>query len=135
MSLRIKVILLAIIAVSTIASVISIYVYINNLNKTVSDLNVIVAEQKNEISTLKCNIDTLNNEIKSLGKVVDVTDNYITSINRINDENASVKQAIYEQVISNEEIKDWFSESLPDDLLFILNNDADLWVCEDGDRD
>lgn len=135
MSLRVKVILLAIIAVPTIASVIGVYIYINNLNKTVSDLNVIIAEQKNEIDMLKCNIDTLNNEVKSLGRVVDVTDDYITSIKQINNEDASVKQAIYEQVISNEEVKDWFSESLPDDLLFILNNDANFWVCEDSDRD
>lgn len=132
MSLKAQLIALAIIVVVIVTSIICVYVYINSLNNTIAEMSVTITDQKNEIDTLKCNIDSLNKEIESLDSVITVTDDYITSIKQINDEDASVKQAIYEQVISNEEVKDWFSESLPDDLLSIINSDADLGVCEDN---
>lgn len=132
MSLKAKLIIAAIIFVVIVTSVISVYVYINSLNKTINEMSVTITNQANEIESLKCNIESLNKEIESLDNVIAVTDDYISSINQIKDEDTSVKQAIYEQVISNEEVKDWFSETLPDDLLAIINSDANLGVCENS---
>lgn len=132
MSLKVKIILAAIAFVVIVASVISIYVYISKLNDTVNEMSVTITNQSNEIDLLKSNIESLNKEIESLDSVISVTNDYISSIKQINDEDISVKQAIYEQVISNEEVKDWFNENLPDDILVIINNDADIGMCEDG---
>ena len=132
MSLKAKLIIAAIVFVVIVTSVISVYVYIYNLNKTINEMSVTITKQKNEIDTLKCSIDSLNKEIESHNKVLAVTDDYITGIKQTNDKDVSVKQAIYERVISNEEVKDWFSESLPDDLLSIISSDADLGVCKDS---
>ena len=132
MSLKVKIILAAIAFVVIVASVISIYVYISKLNNTVNEMSVTITNQANEIDLLKSNIESLNKEIESLDSVISVTNDYISSIKQINDEDISVKQAIYEQVISNEEVKDWFNENLPDDILVIINNDADIGMCEDG---
>lgn len=132
MSLKVKIILAAIAFIVIVASVISIYVYISKLNNTVNEMSVTITNQTNEIDLLKSNIESLNKEIESLDSVISVTNDYISSIKQINDEDISVKQAIYEQVISNEEVKDWFNENLPDDILVIINNDADIGMCEDG---
>lgn len=132
MSLKVKIILAAIAFIVIVASVISIYVYISKLNDTVNEMSVTITNQSNEIDLLKSNIESLNKEIESLDSVISVTNDYISSIKQINDEDISVKQAIYEQVISNEEVKDWFNENLPDDILVIINNDADIGMCEDG---
>jgi peptidoglycan hydrolase CwlO-like protein len=132
MSLKVKIILAAIAFVVIVASVISIYVYISKLNDTVNEMSVTITNQANEIDLLKSNIESLNKEIESLDSVISVTNDYISSIKQINDDDMSIKQAIYERVISNEEVKDWFSENLPDDILAIINGDADIGVCEDS---
>jgi peptidoglycan hydrolase CwlO-like protein len=132
MSLKVKIILAAIAFVVIVASVISIYVYISKLNDTVNEMSVTITNQANDIGLLKSNIESLNKEIESLDSVISVTNDYISSIKQINDDDMSIKQAIYEQVISNEEVKDWFSENLPDDILAIINSDADIGVCEDS---
>lgn len=132
MSLKVKIILAVITLVVIVASVISMYVYISKLNNTVNEMSVTITNQSNEIDLLKSNIESLNKEIDSLDSVISVTNDYISSIKQINDEDMSIKQAIYEQVISNEEVKDWFNENLPDDILVVINNDADIGVCEDS---
>lgn len=132
MSLKVKIILAAIAFVVIGASVVSIYVYISKLNDTVNKMSVTITNQANEIDSLKSNIESLNKEIESLDSVISVTNDYISSIKQINDDDMSVKQAIYEQVISNEEVKDWFNENLPDDILVVINSDANIGVCEDG---
>ena len=132
MSLKVKIILAVITSMVIVASVVSIYVYISKLNNTVNEMSVTIANQANEIDSLKSNIESLNKEIESLDSVISVTNDYISSIKQINDDDISVKQAIYEQVISNEEVKDWFNENLPDDILAIINSDASVGVCEDG---
>ena len=59
MSLKAKLIIAAIVFVVIVTSVISVYVYIYNLNKTINEMSVTITNQKNEIDTLKCSIDSL----------------------------------------------------------------------------
>lgn len=132
MSLKAQVIALVVLFIVIVTSIISAYVYINSLNNEINKMSVTIANQANDIDSLKCNIDSLNKEIESLGNVISVTDDYISNINQVKDEDSSVKQAIYEQVISNEKVKDWFNGSLPDDILSIINSDAALGMCEDS---
>ena len=135
MSLKSKIIITAIVFVAVVTSVVSIYVYISRLNNSINKMSVTITNQANEIDSLKYNIESLSKEVESLDSVISVTNDYISSIKQINDEDASVKQAIYEQVISNEEVKDWFNENLPDDILAIINSDAALRVCENSNQD
>lgn len=132
MSFRIKIITLVVAIVAVVASIVSIYMYINHLNNTVNDMSVTMAHQLNEINSLKSNVDSLNKKISSLSSVIAITDDYIKNISQTKKNEDSVKQAIYEQVISNEEVKSWFNELLPNDVLTTVNSDAALGVCENS---
>lgn len=132
MSFKIKIITSVIAIVAIVASIVSIYMYINHLNNTVNEMSITIANQLNEINSLKSNVDSLNKKISSLSSVIAITDDYIKSINQTKKNEASVKQAIYEQVISNEEVKSWFNELLPNDVLTTVNSDAALGVCENS---
>lgn len=132
MSFKIKIITSVIIIVAIVASIISIYMYINHLNNTVNDMSVTIEHQLNEINSLKSSVDSLNKKVSSLSSVIAITDDYIKSANQTKKNEASVKQAIYEQVISNEEVKSWFNELLPNDVLTTVNSDAALGVCENN---
>lgn len=132
MSFKIKIITSIVAIVAVVASIVSIYMYINHLNNTVNEMSVTIAHQLDEINSLKSNVDSLNKKISSLSSVIAITDDYIKSTNQAKKNEASVKQTIYEQVISNEEVKNWFNELLPNDVLTTVNNDAALGVCENS---
>lgn len=132
MSFKIKIITSVVAIVAIVASIVSIYMYINHLNNTVNEMSVTIANQLNEINSLKSNVDSLNKKVSSLSSVIAITDDYIKSTNQAKKNEASVKQAIYEQVISNEEVKSWFNELLPNDVLTTVNSDAALGVCENS---
>ena len=132
MSFKIKIITSIVAIVAVVASIVSIYIYISHLNNTVNEMSVTIAHQLDEINSLKSNVDSLNKKISSLSSVIAITDDYIKSTNQAKKNEASVKQVIYEQVISNEEVKSWFNELLPSDVLTTVNSDAALGVCENS---
>ena len=132
MSFKIKIITSIVAIVAVVASIVSVYIYISHLNNTVNEMSVTIAHQLDEINSLKSNVDSLNKKISSLSSVIAITDDYIKSTNQAKKNEASVKQTIYEQVISNEEVNSWFNELLPSDVLTTVNSDAALGVCENS---
>ena len=132
MSFKIKIITSVVATIAIVASIVSIYMYISHLNNTVNKMSVTIAHQLNDINYLKSNVDSLNKKISSLSSVIAITDDYIKSTNQAKKNEASVKQVIYEQVISNEEVKSWFNELLPSDVLTTVNSDAALGLCENS---
>lgn len=135
-STKIKIIISAIITLIIVTSVVCLYIYINSLNDKISDLNVTIANQKNEISNLNHHIDSLNHNIDILQKNVEsfheamaVTDNYVNAVEKAHSDEAELKQQIYEEVLVNDEARDWFNEKLPDNLLDLLNQHASDGLC------
>lgn len=133
---KIKLAAAVIVLVAVITSVVCMYVYINKLNNKITDFNVIIANQKNEIELLNNHIDDLSKNIDLLKSNVDllkntlsVTSNYVSTVEKAYSDEDALKQTIYEETISNEEVRDWFSEKLPDDLLDLLNTHSYNSVC------
>lgn len=133
---NVKFIIAAVVALVIVTSVVCVYIYIDRLNDKITDLNVTISNQKNEIDGLNSHIETLNNNIDVLQKNVQsfreamtVTSDYVNTVEQAHTDEEIVKQQIYEEVLVNDEARDWFNEKLPDDLLSIINQRAATGVC------
>jgi uncharacterized coiled-coil protein SlyX len=131
-STKVKIIIAAIIILISAVSVICIYVYINHLNNKIADLSVVVAEQKNEIVALNCQIDSLEKNVESVKNTLDITNDYISNIEKLHNDEANKKQEIYEEVMKDEESKQWYSQAIPDPIISILLRDNSDIMCEDN---
>lgn len=132
MTTKIKIIIIAVAVLFIIGFYIGLFTYINKLNNKISDLNVTITEQSNEINTLKCSIDSLNKEVEAFGDTLNITSDYISNIKKISSEDASIKQVIYEKVISDDSTREWFNETLPADIINAINSIAFIGMCEDN---
>ena len=130
-STKVKIIITAIIILISVVSVICIYVYINHLNNRITDLSVVVAEQKNEIEALNCQIDSLEKNVESVKNTLDITNDYISNIEKLRNDEANKKQEIYEEVMKDEESQQWYSQAIPDPIISILLRDNSDIMCED----
>lgn len=122
---KIKIILAAVAALIIIVSVICVYAYISKLNKTISDMSVTIAEQKNEIDSLNRNIESLEKNIDSLHNTINITSDYIENLKQIHSDESIVKQAIYEEVMSDPVSGDWYHQELPENILKIIADSND----------
>lgn len=129
MTLKIKLIIAAIIVLVTIVTVISIFVYINSLNNKITDLNVTVAEQQNEIQALNCQIDSLEKNVESFRETINITNDYIENIEKVRQEEMNVKQEVYETIVEDPVAKEWYDEPLPNSLLDILMKETNDLTC------
>lgn len=128
---KIKVIALIIIVLIVIAEIICGYIYVNNLNNQIANLNTTVNEQKNTINTLNDQIVSLKNNIESFRNTLNITNDYINSLEVIYNNESNIKDAIYEEVISDPEVEDWFNQQVPDGVINIISNAAD-GMCGDS---
>ena len=136
MTIKTRVIVLAVVALLIIAFYVGLYIYINHLNNKIASLNVVIANQNNEIEdlngrieTLNCSIDTLEKDIESFRSTLNITSDYVKKVEKTLSDEDVLKQAIYEETISNEEVRDWFSEKLPNDLFDLLNTSSINGMC------
>lgn len=129
MSLKVKIIIAAVVALLIIASVVSLFLYINHLNDKISDLNVTVSEQKNEISSLNCQIESLEKNIDSFRETINITNDYISNMEKVKEEELNTKQEIYQTIINDESAREWYDEEIPISINNLLHNDG---VCEDS---
>ena len=129
MSTKIKIIITVIISLIIVVSVICLFVYINHLNNKISELETITIEQAHTIEVLQNNINTLNINLNTYHETLNTVSDYIESIEQFKSNDSAVKQAIYEEVLSNPESMDWFNEKLPDDLISIINDRAADGMC------
>jgi len=129
MSLKVKVIIAAIVALLIIASVVGLFLYINHLNDRISDLNVTVSEQQNEISSLNCQIESLEKNIDSFRETINITNDYISNIEKVKEEELNTKQEIYQTIINDESARKWYDEEIPISINNLLHHDG---VCKDS---
>lgn len=131
MTSKIKLIICAIIALAVIVSIISVFVYINNLNSKITDLNVTLADQRNEIQSLNCKIESIEKNVESFRETISITNNYIENIEKVHREEITTKQEVYDTVVKDPAAKDWYNEPLPNSLAGIIMNETSDLVCSD----
>lgn len=131
MTSKIKLIICAIIALAVIVSIISVFVYINNLNSKITDLNATLADQRNEIQALNCKIDSLEKNVESFRDTINITNDYIENIEKVHREEITTKQEVYETIVEDQAAKDWYNEPLPNSLAGIIMNKTSDLVCSD----
>lgn len=131
MTSKIKLIICAVIALAVIVSIISVFVYINNLNNKVTDLNVTLADQRNEIQALNCKIESIEKNVDSFRETISITNNYIENIEKVHREEITTKQEVYETIVKDPTAKDWYNEPLPNSLVGIIMNETSDLVCSD----
>ena len=131
MTSKIKLIIGAVISLAVIAAIISVFVYISHLNSKINDLNVTLAEQRNEIQALNCQIDSLEKNVESFRETINITNDYIENIEKIRKEEITTKQEVYETIVKDQAAKDWYNEPLPNSLVGIIMNKTSDLVCSD----
>lgn len=129
---KVKLIVAIVSTLIIVASVICLFVYINKLNNKIADLNVTVSAQESQIGQLNCNIQSLEKNLESVYATMNITNEYIDSLKQIHDNETTSKQEIYNEIITNEESKDWYNTPIPDGILSIMSDDTDL-MCENRD--
>ena len=131
MTSKIKLIIGAVISLAVIAAILSVFVYISNLNNKITDLNVTLAEQRDEIKALNCQIDSLKNNVESFRETINITNDYIENIEKIRKEEITTKQEVYKTIVEDQASKDWYDEPLPNSLVDIIMNETNNLVCSD----
>lgn len=131
MSLKVKLIIAAIIILISVTSVISIFVYISHLNNKITDLSVTIAEQNNQIEALNCQIDSLEKNVESLHETINITNDYISSVEKAREDEMNTKEEVLQTVINDPEAEDWYSEPIPQSLIDVLLRESDSMVCND----
>lgn len=130
MSLKVKIIIIILTAIAVVTSIICLFVYINNLNKDIKDLNVIISEQNNEIQSLHCQIDSLEKDVDSMHETINITSDFISNLEIIHEEENNLKQNVYQEVLDNEESHDWYNTPIAPGLLELLMSNSDA-TCTD----
>lgn len=128
---KIKLIVCAIISLAVIISIISVFVYISHLNSKINDLNVTMAEQRNEIKALNCQINSLEKNVESFRETINITNDYIENIEKVRQEETTTKQEVYETIVKDQVAKDWYDEPLPNSLVDVIVNETNNLVCSD----
>lgn len=131
MTSKIKLIVCAIISLAVIISIISVFVYISHLNSKINDLNVTLADQRDEIKALNCQIDSLEKNVESFRETINITNDYIENIEKIRQEETTTKQEVYETIVKDHVAKDWYDEPLPNSLVDVIVNETNNLVCSD----
>lgn len=128
---KVKLIAVIVSALIIVASVICLFVYINKLNNKIADLHVTVSEQESQIDQLNCNIQSLEKNLESVYATMNITNEYIDSLKQIHDNETTTKQEIYNEIITNEESKDWYNTPIPDGILSVISDDTAI-MCENS---
>ena len=131
MTSKIKLIIGAVISLAVIAAIISVFVYISHLNSKITDLNVTLTEQRNEIQALNCKIDSIEKNVESFRETINITNDYIENIEKVHQEEITTKQEVYDTVVKDPVAKDWYNEHLPNSLVSIIMNETNDLVCSD----
>ena len=129
MSTKVKIIIIAAAALFIIAFVTSFFIYVNYLNNKVTELETVTVEQNNTIEALQNNIDSLKNNLESYHETINVINSYIENVEKLKSDESAIKQAVYEEVISNPDSLEWFNEKLPDNIASIINDRAADGMC------
>lgn len=131
MSLKIKLIIAAIIVLITVTTTICIFVYIGHLNNKITDMSVTISEQNKQIDELNCQIDSLEKNVESFRETINITNDYIENLERVRTEEIETKQEVYQTIIEDPEANDWYSEPIPQSLIDVLLKESADLTCND----
>lgn len=131
MTSKIKLIICAVISLAVIAAIISVFIYIRHLNNKITDLNVTLADQRNEIKALNCQIESIEKNVESFRETINITNDYIENIEKVRQEETTTKQEVYNTIVKDKVAKDWYDELLPNSLVDIIMNETSDLVCSD----
>lgn len=129
MSTKVKIIIAVIVVLIIVASVTGLFIYINHLNNKITDLETTINEQSHIIETLQNEVGSLNTNLIVYHETLSTISDYIENVEKLKSNDSAIKQAIYEEVISNPESMEWFNEKLPNNISAIINDRAADGMC------
>lgn len=129
MSTKVKIIIAVVIALVLVVFTAGLFIYINHLNNKITELETITVEQSHTIETLQSNIDDLNSNLESYHATLVTISDYMSDVEKLKSNESAIKQAVYEEVISNPDSLEWFNERLPDHIISTINDRAADGMC------
>ena len=129
MSTKVKIIIAVVIVLVLIVFTAGLFIYINHLNNKITELETVTVEQSHTIETLQSNINELNSNLESYYATLITISDYMSDVEKLKSNESAIKQAVYEEVISNPDSLEWFNERLPENISSIINDRAADGMC------
>lgn len=120
------------IVIVVVVYIVTVMGIIDNLKGEIKTLATTVTQQDNEIRLLNNNITTLQKNISAITETVNITNDYILKTENYRKDEAVKKDKVYDAVVKNEEIRDWYQSALPADIVNIINDAAKSGMCKDS---
>lgn len=132
MSLKIKIITIALSTIIIVTVIVSFFIYVNSLNNKVVSLNKNILDQQKEIQSLNCQIDLLEKKVVSFRETINIANSYIDNLEKTRTNELSIKQEVNSIVNTDSAVKEWYETELPQTLLHTLykNSDTANLVCD-----
>lgn len=129
MSTKVKIIIAVVIVLILVVFTAGLFIYINHLNNKITELETVTVEQSHTIETLQSNIDDLNSNLESYHATLVTISDYMSDVEKLKSNESAIKQAVYEEVISNPDSLEWFNERLPENIISTINDRAADGMC------
>lgn len=120
------------IVIVVVVYIVTVMGIIDNLKCEIKTLTTTVTQQDNEIRLLNNNITSLQKDVSAITETVNITNDYILKTENYRKDEAVKKDKVYDAVVKNEEIRDWYQSALPADIVNIINDAAKSGMCKDS---
>lgn len=120
------------IVIVVVVYIVTVMGIIDNLKSEIKTLTTTVTQQDNEIRLLNNNITALQKDVSAITETVNITNDYILKTESYRKDEAVKKDKVYDAVVKNEEIRDWYQSALPADIVNIINDAAKSGMCKDS---
>lgn len=120
------------IVIVVVVYIVTVMGIIDNLKGEIKTLTTTVTQQDNEIRLLNNNITALQKDVSAITETVNITNDYILKTENYRKDEAVKKDKVYDAVVKNEEIRDWYQSALPADIVNIINDAAKSGMCKDS---
>lgn len=120
------------IVIVIVVYIVTVMGIIDNLKGEIKTLTTTVTQQDNEIRLLNNNITSLQKDVSAITETVNITNDYILKTENYRKDEAVKKDKVYDAVVKNEEIRDWYQSALPADIVNIINDAAKSGMCKDS---
>lgn len=120
------------IVIVVVVYIVTVMGIIDNLKGEIKTLTTTVTQQDNEIRLLNNNITSLQKDVSAITETVNITNDYILKTENYRKDEAVKKDKVYDAVVKNEEIRDWYQSALPADIVNIINDAAKSGMCKDS---
>lgn len=120
------------IVIVVVVYIVTVMGIIDNLKGEIKTLTTTVTQQDNEIRLLNNNITSLQKDVSAITETINITNDYILKTENYRKDEAVKKDKVYDAVVKNEEIRDWYQSALPADIVNIINDAAKSGMCKDS---